>query len=294
MKKSTRFSFTIAMFLITINSFAANFYWVNGSGNWSDTSHWAFSSGGTILHSQWPGGTDNVFFDANSFNAPGQIVTLDQGITNCADMTWTTLPTAFPILYGDSSKTFRIWGSLTIATVIGFNFTGQVIMEAMTAGKTITTGGTPINFHWTFNGAGGGWTFQDALMGSSVIYFINGTLNTNNQTINASAFYSASGGARTMIMGSSVFNLKGYNNALWNINPLGMTLNAGTSTINGTSTIGSGGNFYGGGLTYYNLSFADSASIFGNNTFHDVAFVSDGFISGNNTFNDVSFFSMQL
>ncbi|MFZ2205562.1 MAG: PKD-like domain-containing protein [Minisyncoccia bacterium] len=279
--------------LASISCNALNYYWVGGSGNWSDFgNHWSTTSGGIggTFQNQWPQSTDNVFFDANSFTAPGQIVTLDQGITNCADLTWTTLPTTFPILYGDSSKTFRIMGSLTIATVIGFNFNGQVIMEANTIGKTITTGGTPINFHWTFNGAGGGWTFQDALIGSSVIDFINGNLNTNNQTINASAFYSTSGSARTLILGSSIFNLKGYNNGLWNINPIGMNLNAGTSTINGTSTIGSGGNFYGGGLTYYNMSFADSASIFGNNTIHDVAFVSDAFISGNNTFHDVSFF----
>ncbi len=171
-----------ALILVSINLLAINYYWVGGSGNWSDyNNHWATTSGGIggTFHNQWPQSTDNVFFDANSFTAPGQIVTIDQGITSCADMTWTTLPTVFPILYGDSLKTLRIWGSLTISTVIGFNFNGEVVMEANTIGKTISTGGTPINFHWTFNGTGGGWTFQSALMGSSVINLINGNLNTN-------------------------------------------------------------------------------------------------------------------
>lgn len=55
-------------------------YWVGGTGTWSDDSHWAYTSGG-------PGGAPHptysedppleVYFDANSFTANGQVVTFD-------------------------------------------------------------------------------------------------------------------------------------------------------------------------------------------------------------------------
>jgi len=54
--------------LTTIISRATNYYWVGGSGNWSDyASHWATTSGGSTFHSQVPTTNDDVFFDANSF-----------------------------------------------------------------------------------------------------------------------------------------------------------------------------------------------------------------------------------
>ncbi|MEL7163814.1 MAG: hypothetical protein AAFN92_23855, partial [Bacteroidota bacterium] len=56
---------------------AADYFWIGGSGNWSDISHWATTSGGTTTHSQAPGADDDVFFDANSFTGPGQTVTLN-------------------------------------------------------------------------------------------------------------------------------------------------------------------------------------------------------------------------
>ena len=53
------------------------YYWVGGSGNWSNySSHWATSSGGNIFHTTTPSSDDNIFFDSNSFSAANQIVTL--------------------------------------------------------------------------------------------------------------------------------------------------------------------------------------------------------------------------
>jgi hypothetical protein len=46
--------------------FAADYYWVGNSGDWSDISHWATTSGGSVKHLQIPTPTDNVIFDTNS------------------------------------------------------------------------------------------------------------------------------------------------------------------------------------------------------------------------------------
>lgn len=58
-------------------SLPGNFYWVGGSGNWSDyATHWATSSGGSEFHTRIPNEEDNVHFDGNSFTGEGQIVNL--------------------------------------------------------------------------------------------------------------------------------------------------------------------------------------------------------------------------
>jgi gliding motility-associated-like protein len=51
--------------IIFINSISNTYYWVNGSGSWSDASHWSMSSGGSPSNCT-PGANDNVVFDQNS------------------------------------------------------------------------------------------------------------------------------------------------------------------------------------------------------------------------------------
>ena len=69
--------FLTFLLFITTNLSAADYYWVGGSGNWADISHWATTSGGVITYSQVPTADDNVYFDANSFTGPGQVVTIN-------------------------------------------------------------------------------------------------------------------------------------------------------------------------------------------------------------------------
>ena len=45
----------------TINSFAADFYWVGNNGDWNDASHWAITSGGNGGIGI-PAQNDDVFF----------------------------------------------------------------------------------------------------------------------------------------------------------------------------------------------------------------------------------------
>ena len=54
------------------------YYWVGGTGNWSDLSHWATTSGGSVKQTIVPSQLDDVVFDANSFTATGQTVTVNQ------------------------------------------------------------------------------------------------------------------------------------------------------------------------------------------------------------------------
>ena len=67
----------------------SDYYWVGGSGNWSNySSHWATSSGGNIFHTTTPGSQDKVIFDNNSFNNENQTVNLDADNESVGDISW--------------------------------------------------------------------------------------------------------------------------------------------------------------------------------------------------------------
>jgi Leucine-rich repeat (LRR) protein len=50
------------------------YYWVGNGGNWDDLTHWATTSGGSTFQTAVPDISDSIYFDANSFTIPDQIV----------------------------------------------------------------------------------------------------------------------------------------------------------------------------------------------------------------------------
>ncbi len=266
-----------------------NLYWINNDGNWSDGNHWSLTSGGAPSGCA-PSPVDNVFFDVNSFSLAGQTVTINVSSAYCKNMTWTGV-TNTPTLAGDLASTFKLYGSLTFVPGMNQSFAGPVYFESTTTGQTITMAGKSVAYA-IFNGIGGGWTLQDAFSASQVLRLDNGTLNSNNKTVNAGGFSSNSGATRVLNMGSSIFNVS---DGGWTAGPTGMTLNSGTSVINCTYPFAN--NFSSTGLTYYDLNFTSNASgasctiTGGGNTFHDVVFSSTAFISDPNTFHDAAFYN---
>jgi gliding motility-associated-like protein len=273
---------------------ALNYYWVGGTGNWSDLSHWATTSGGTTLHNQIPTAVDYVFFDGGSFSAAGQVVTLDATTTLCRDMSWTGV-TNLPTLAGAFSTVLKIYGSLSFVSSMNMLFNGDVNFEATTIGKTIAMGGQSFHSSANFNGIGGEWTLQDAFSAYAVLYFNNGILNTNGKTVNIGEFFSASGAARTLNMSSSIFNITETPNSavFWNADA-NLIINCGTSIINDLANFG-GHIFNGNNHTYYDLNFLNGNSytlrgvINSGNVFHNVNFAEDGLVYDNNIFNNLTF-----
>ncbi len=284
--------YTVLFFFCTsLTTNAANYYWIGGTGNWSDPTHWATTSGGATLHNQIPTAVDDVFFDANSFTAVGQTVTLDPLTILCRDMDWVGV-TNNPTLAGANTNLLKVYGSLSFAVTMNMNFMGIVNFEATTTGKTILSNGKTFDWNVVFNGVGGGWALQDSLKVDNSVVLNNGTLSTNNRAVLAQSFASTTSTARVLNMGASIFTLNGSSNA-WSAGSTGMTLNCGTSTINliSTSTYIS---FDGGNHIYYDLNFTlpvvgGFSYLSDNNTFHDVSFASNGFVAGNNTFRNLVF-----
>jgi len=74
-------------------TYSADYYWVNNSGNWSDASHWANSSGGAGGFGI-PGESDVVHFDENSFslysevNMDGDFIIKEFQYTDVSETVW--------------------------------------------------------------------------------------------------------------------------------------------------------------------------------------------------------------
>lgn len=126
------------------------YYWVGGQGEWSDVSHWATTSGGSVHPTNPPGQNDNVVFDNNSFNN-GDTVFIQTNSAKCADMTWNTA--RWVTFY--STRSLEIYGSFTWSNTVQSNMSGNIYFVATSPGKTIDTKGVEIGGSAYFNGIGG-------------------------------------------------------------------------------------------------------------------------------------------
>lgn len=87
------------------STYAANYYWIGGSGSWTSLLSWSTTSGGGINPSVLPGPTDDVFFDSNSFSFPGQLVSITGRVT-CRNISFLGVGSNVPIVNGGSIEVF--------------------------------------------------------------------------------------------------------------------------------------------------------------------------------------------
>lgn len=271
--------------LLPIISQGADYYWVGGSGDFADLSHWATTSGGNAYYTVVPSADDNVYFDANSFVDSGMVVTISSNAV-CRNMDWTG--SNWPTLQGNWLKTLRIFGSLNLIADMFFKFDGRVYFDATTTGHTVNAPDKIFAGTVTFSGMGGEWTL---LSGINVPYdslcLVSGTLNTNGQTLQCMYFGSAYPGNRALILGNSLVSVKKY----FIVNPFNLTFNSGTSVIrvegyNGKLNCGDS-------LVFNKLIFANDTStemlVFGSSRIRSAVFLGGAKILGNNTFDTLVF-----
>ena len=237
----------------------ADRFWVGGTGNWSDnTNHWSASSGGAP-NASLPTSADDVFFDANSFSAGSQVVTVD-ATAYCLDMDWTGA-TNTPTLSG-AGQSLVIGGGLTTISAMVWN--GGTVTFYDAGSHSITTNGLTIagTDLWYFSNTGT-YTLQDSLTMTTGFALGQGVVNTNNQAITITSFTLYGGGVKTLTLGSSNVVCTS-----WDYSGSNLTLTANTATINCS------GNFSGGGLsTYYNVNLTGATSTWtGDNSINVLGF----------------------
>lgn len=171
-------------------SYCTNYYWVGGTGNWSDyAAHWATTSGGVVFHIQPPTPSDNVFFDGNSFTTTGDTVYLDSTIINCNTMDWSNVSNN-PVFSGasTSNNSLSIYGSLILNPSMKWNLNGILNLNSSQTGNSINTAGVPLSDSLTYttifvNDTGSWYLLNDITV--NALLFYNGTFFSNNHIINA-------------------------------------------------------------------------------------------------------------
>ncbi len=253
---------TALLLLLSTTLFATDYYWVGGTGNWSDfANHWATTSGGASFHAQAPSSTDDVYFDINSFSVASQVVTLDVE-ANCNSMDWTGVLN-FPSINGND-QIMNIYGSLVLAADMTADFR-YVEFESTTTGNTITTNGTSLgtNSLVRLNGIGGEWGLQDNF-NTNNLFIIAGTLNTNNNNINSGKYFQTSGASpKVLNLGSSEITSE-----RWWIVGTNQTINAGTSKI--ITSLFYGDNEGDGPFTYYDVEFYNYGRLRNTSSFNEI------------------------
>jgi len=258
--------------LLTGSGYCADRYWVNGTGNWSDTSHWSIISGGSGGASV-PTINDDVYFNLLS---GGGTCTINVS-AECKSLTMT----GYTGTVG-GSQPLTIAGSWTQAGT--WTHTGTV---TLTGTGTLTQEASSLNCDITINVVGGTVTLGSNLTQtiSKVFRLQNGTFSTstNNYSVTAGSFSAPGSGTRILDPNGSHLTFYGFST---NSPPL--TINPNTSTIEivGSASLSSPSNLY-NVILKPNSSFSEYGNFTCNNLTISPADSYNSsyfFISGNYTF----------
>ncbi|OJV24210.1 MAG: hypothetical protein BGO32_04170 [Bacteroidetes bacterium 37-13] len=310
----TKWTTLVVSFLLAMWSFSANaatYYWVQGSGNWSDLHHWAATSNGSgHAFQELPDSNDIVIFDRYSFTGSLQVVTVDVAATcatiDCRNATYTYKSSSnAPSLKVQSS--LSIFGDIITTSVFKFVNNSNIYFKGTGAKALNIPSAITGTGNLKFNSDSGTWTLVCNLTSTSGnIYLEKGTLNTNGKTVSIRSFISNSGENRVLNMGSSYIKMYCVSSTtpLWDMsNSNGLTLNAGSSNIEFYSSSSNGVvSMQGGNLSYNKITVnlpissptktnaISSLTIEGNNTINTfVATKGNLLFNGDNTFvNSVS------
>lgn len=231
--------------LISPSLAAADYFWVGGSGNWSDITHWATTSGGNTTHAQAPTSNDDVYFDANSFTGAMDMVRLNTDVNFCRSMSWAGA-TGNPVFLSGRGVTLNVFGSLELIDAMDYRFDGTVVFTGATDNEVDFRGNTA-GYVLEFTGTGG-WTLTGDVAVDSILLINEGTLRTSGRAVTTKYLRSDGDATRALELGASTITItantwRPFPNAyptlnsqpLW-IDARNLTFDAGTSTIDLTGT----------------------------------------------------------
>tara|TARA_R110000868_G_scaffold822_2_gene6104 strand:- start:5660 stop:15532 length:9873 start_codon:yes stop_codon:yes gene_type:complete len=179
------------LFLNAFQLNAADYYWVGGSGNWSDLNHWASVSGGTPNKSIIPLSGDDVYFDANSgLDASSVIILPTLANAACHNMSWVgvTAAATFRANSSNSVLELQIYGNLELSPIVKYGMANMVFMGSGNATYK-TNGALRLSTNWynqlTVNKLGGSLKLLDGIpeaLGVGALTLQEGTLDLSGNT----------------------------------------------------------------------------------------------------------------
>lgn len=209
------------------NRVAETYYWVGGSGKWTEASHWSLTSGGSA-QGCLPSILDDVVFDNNSFSSSNDEVTVEARNVAVHDLDWqaTNYNAELNLLGSNNLKSFEISGSLNLTSDADVSDYGTNWIFNSTEQNDIVTGGHSLNT-MTFASPYGQWTLQDDLKLFSNLNHNAGVLKTNGQDVEVLNFFSGYNEYRGLELGSSIISAV----AKIEISESNLFMDAGTSTL---------------------------------------------------------------
>lgn len=206
---------SLCFFLLTISVLSQdNYYWVGGTGNWSDLNHWQLENGTTPI--SLPDEINSVIFNESSFVTENDFVNIDVLNAYCKNMIWENIPFAV-WLSGSNTSLIHIYGSLKFHENVINEFFGKIWFDALIGdtGKTIEMNGATFRNSIYFIGVEGEWNLMDNLWMNNAalientgqVYLEYGSLNTNGHEIHCSSFHSNYTNVRTLIIENSTIHL---------------------------------------------------------------------------------------
>ena len=176
---NSKFTILIVLLFCSLHTFAVDYFWIGGSGNWGDLNHWATASGnGTVLHNKTPGSGDDVYFDANSFSGTTATITMNVQTAFCRSLSINSI--AYLTINLPSNNYLRVFGDIDIDNfqIVG---SGIISCESPVLGRTISTSYNYIPI-LEFNSFVGGWQLLDSLYAGSITKN-SGSLTSNQNYI---------------------------------------------------------------------------------------------------------------
>jgi gliding motility-associated-like protein len=168
MYRFLKFSLLLFFVLGAHASSALTYYWIGGTGNWSDINHWSAVSGGSVmqLHTITPTSSDDVIIDAGSFPSAGGTITINVLNAYCRSFTVVSTPANVKINI-QTGNTLRVFGNLTIQGRFARLGNGVVSFESSVLNRVVYTPRCPLG-RVEFNSGLGSWLIQDTLQVTQV------------------------------------------------------------------------------------------------------------------------------
>ena len=253
LKRSVLFALLFVM--ASVNLKAADYFWVGGSGNWSDyAAHWATASGGSIFHTAIPTLNDDVYFDANSFSSNGQQVLIDNTLIYCNNMNWTGAQFN-PVMNG-LGNALHIYGSLTLIPAMSWNVKRMDFLGT-NPGNLISQAGNLLDTLY-FNGMGT-FAFTENVNAKS-IYVYDGSLSTNGFDVTTQKFiFGTTGATVNGDLSNSTINISDVFNSYYGT----VNLTSATCDLNFVNAVVSKTYLWSNGHTFNNIFCQSNTEVIG-------------------------------
>ncbi|WP_341838723.1 Ig-like domain-containing protein [Chitinophaga caseinilytica] len=220
------------LLFLTLPMMAADFYWVAGSGSWSNLNNWRLGSPTGSIPAFVPTSNDNVIFGTGAGNAGAWVVTVDANVF-CNNFTWMPgLPGTPRINRTNNSFIISVSGNVTIQPNVAYDAM-QIDMVGGVNATVTANGPANVNMGFYIRKTGGAVvTFTDdyvakVLYSRNVISLVTGGLNVANRKIGMYSFGTDQPGTRTLDITNATLDLAYMYSALGS----GLTLSATGSKI---------------------------------------------------------------